>query len=68
MDLDYRFGKHASVFLKNFKVTSPIREFQILGLMEFEILVVVLIFCFNLVIRYLQESNDQLYPALMLVR
>lgn len=68
MGIDYWFRRHENVFLKNFKVTCPIREVQILGLMEFEMLVVFLSLRFHLVIRYLQGSNDQLYPALMLVR
>lgn len=68
MDTDYRSERHVSVFLKNFEVTSPIREFQILRLMKFEMLVVFVILHFHLVIRYPQGNNDQLYPALVLVR
>lgn len=53
-------------FFKTFKVTFPIREFQFLGLMEFD--TSGCIPHLHLVVRHLQERNDQLSPAILLAR
>lgn len=68
MDIDYWFERDVGVFSKNFEVKSPVREFHILRLMKFEMLVAFLILHFHLVITYPQGNNDQLCPALVLVR